>query len=366
MFASNKNFLKTTFRQNGAVMHFGCSQTFSWTSHPLFLKQKNLCFWTDLWLTGKKTSVKFSTYIRYRNLIEHHIDPYFGRFKISQIHQQMIQEYMAYLLQSGRLDQTGGLSPKTVEDILHILKDVFRFAQSCGVECGCGFDRLAVRKEDKRIRVLSPAEEYALLQVLLDHTDPCKLGVLLAMYSGIRLGELCALQWKDISLKEQVVIIRKTIQRLQKAEKDEYAKTQVFITSPKSFHANRTIPLTDFLVHQMKPFAAGPEAFLLSGSGVPVEPRTMQNRFHTYLKAGCISSATFHTLRHTFATRCVENGFDIKALSEVLGHSSVKITLDRYVHTSLEQKKRNMKKMDPLKTAEFSKKFCHILSDFSY
>lgn len=349
MFASNKNFFKTTFRQNGAVMHFSRSQTLPWTSHPLFLKQKNLYFWTDLWLDGKKAAVKFSTYIRYKNLIEHHIDPYFGRFKIGQIRRQMVQEYMTYLLQSGRLDQTGGLSPKTVEDILHILKDVFRFAQSCGVECNCGFDWLMVHKEDKRIRVLSPVEEQSLLRVLLDNTDSCKLGVLLAMYSGIRLGELCALQWKDISLREQVVIIRKTMQRLQKAEKDEQAKTQVFITSPKSFHANRTIPLTDFLVRQMEPFAAGPETFLLSGSGIPVEPRTVQNRFHTYLKAGRISGATFHTLRHTFATRCVENGFDIKTLSEILGHSSVKITLDRYVHTSLEQKKRNMQKMDLFK-----------------
>ncbi len=313
---------------------------------PLFLKQKPLRFWTDLWLQSKKTKVKASTYIRYRNLIEHHIDPYLGDFKMNSIRLKTADAYVSYLLHCGRLDKTGGLSAKTVEDILSILKDVFRLAQNYGVVRNSWVGHLSVRKEETAIRVLTHQEEKALLSVLLHNTDSYKLGVLIAMYSGIRIGELCALQWKDVSLTEKVMKIDKTMQRLQKEKTDTVFKTQLLVSSPKSFSANRVIPLPDFLVKKMEPFAAAPNAFILSNScRSVVEPRTMQNKIHLYLKECHIQGASFHTLRHTFATRCVELGFDIKTLSEILGHSSVKITLDRYVHTSLEQKRQNMQKI---------------------
>ena len=136
------------------------------------------------------------------------------------------------------------------------------------------------------------------------------------------------------------------MQRLQYEDKLSPQKTRIVITEPKSFAAIRTIPLPGFLIELMLPFAANPNAFVLSGECKEyVEPRTMQNRFKTYLSEGDISDANFHSLRHTFATRCVEIGFDIKTLSEILGHSSVKITLDKYVHSSLELKRSNMEKL---------------------
>lgn len=136
------------------------------------------------------------------------------------------------------------------------------------------------------------------------------------------------------------------MQRLQYGDKLSPQKTRIIITEPKSFAAIRTIPIPSFLIEFMLPFAANPNAFVLSGKcNVYVEPRTMQNRFKKYLSEGGISDANFHSLRHTFATRCVEIGFDIKTLSEILGHSSVKITLDKYVHSSIELKRSNMEKL---------------------
>lgn len=313
---------------------------------PVLLRQKKVRFWTDLWLQNKKMSVKASTYVRYKNLIQHHIDPYLGDFKIGSIRPQTIEIYLAYLLKNGRLDNRGGLSAKMVSDILSVLKNVFRLANNYGAVRSSWFAPISVRQEEASVRVLSRCEEEKLFAFLSENTDNYKLGVLIAMYSGIRIGELCALRWKDISLTDKVMRIHKTMQRLQNEKTDSVSKTEIVITAPKSMCANRIIPLTDFLVKKMETFAAEPEAFLLSGSrNVLVEPRTMQNKVQSYFKKCSIQGASFHTLRHTFATRCVEIGFDIKTLSEILGHSSVKITLDRYVHTSLDQKRQNMEKI---------------------
>jgi integrase len=171
------------------------------------------------------------------------------------------------------------------------------------------------------------------------------LGVLLSLYTGIRIGELCALRWENIDLTEKTMRINSTMQRIPDFTGGA-AKTQVTITSPKSKCSVRTIPLPDFLAALLASFAAQPKAFLLTGEKLRfVEPRTVQNRFKAYIKACGIESANFHCLRHTFATRCVELGFDVKTLSEILGHSSVNITLGRYVHSSLDLKRTNMAKL---------------------
>ena len=139
-----------------------------------------------------------------------------------------------------------------------------------------------------------------------------------------------------------------TVQRLQKDDINSLQKTHLIITDPKSFTSIRTIPLPAFITNILKIFTGLPEEYLLSGNATKiVEPRTMQNKFKAYLKAGNIEPVNFHALRHTFATRCVEAGFDAKTLSEILGHSSVKITLDKYVHSSMQLKRSNMEKLRP-------------------
>lgn len=198
------------------------------------------------------------------------------------------------------------------------------------------------------MRVLSPAEEKRLLSVLCRDVDRYKMGVFICLYTGIRIGELCALQWKNVSLGEKTIKIEQTMQRLQSVDFNAMQKTKIIVTEPKSYAAIRTIPLPEFVIDLIKPFACEPDAYLLSGDcDSVIEPRTMQNSFKLYLEEGCIEDANFHSLRHTFATRCVEAGFDLKTLSEILGHASVKITLDKYVHSSLQLKRNNMEKLKP-------------------
>lgn len=306
-------------------------------------------YWLDEWLQTKRISVKDSSYIRYRNLISKHISPYLGNYPISKISTELMQKYAHDQLTNGRLNGKGGLSPKTMTDIFVVIKESFKYAQAKDVVTQCSFEHIVFKKNIQEMRVLNRNEEQRLLSVLLDDIDRYKIGVFLCLYTGIRIGELCALQWKDVSLSDKTVKIERTMQRLQNKEVNSPTKTTVIVTEPKSNCAKRTIPLPDFVIDALIPFTASQNAYVLSGSCKSyVEPRTMQNHFKNYLEAGCICDANFHSLRHTFATRCVEVGFDIKSLSEILGHSSVKITLDKYVHSSMELKRNNMEKLKPL------------------
>ena len=305
-------------------------------------------YWLDEWLRVKKMSVKESTYIRYKNSIENHIKPELGKYPINKISTPLIEKFISNKLQNGKVDGSGGLSLKTVSDILVVIKETFKYAQSFGVIGICSFDWVTLKKNNQEMRVLSILEEQQLLAILLKDFDLYKLGVFICLYTGIRIGELCALQWKNISLNEKTMKIEKTMQRLQRDDNDSLQKTRIIVTEPKSFAALRTIPLPDFVIETITPFVSSPNSYVLSGEcKVVVEPRTMQNRFKSYLYEVQINDANFHSLRHTFATKCIEAGFDVKTLSEILGHSSVKIKLDKYVHSSMQLKRSNMEKLKP-------------------
>ena len=149
----------------------------------------------------------------------------------------------------------------------------------------CNLSKLTVKKKDREMRVLNLSEQKALLNVLLHDMDLCKFGVILSLYTGIRVGELCALQWEDISLSNSILKVRKTMQRIQDTNVGATTKTKIIITEPKSQCSIRDIPLPAFIVDIAKQFADVPKAFILSGEKKKyIEPRTMQNRFKAF---GC-------------------------------------------------------------------------------
>ena len=299
----------------------------------------------DGWLRASKLKTKESTHARYSQLVRTHIKPHLGRYQLSRISTSKIEGFLEYLLSEGRLDGAGGLSPKTVTDILTIIKNTMEYARYQNLAVICNLEKLSVKGKEKEMRVLTPEEQDALAAVLVHNMDRYKFGVLLSLYTGIRIGELCALQWGDFETNLSTLTVRKTMQRVKNIDDVSSSKTKIIITEPKSQSSVREIPLPPFLVEIAKSFQANPEAFVLSGTiGQYVEPRTMQNRFQTYVKQSGIAAANYHALRHSFATRCIELSFDIKTLSTILGHSSVNITLNRYVHSSMELKKANMSK----------------------
>lgn len=300
----------------------------------------------DDWLHSSKITVKDSTYARYAHLIHKHIKPHLGDLQLSQLTSQIIEEFIAVKLKTGRVDGRGGLAPKTVTDILTVLKSTIEYAKCNNYDICCNLKKLSIKKDDVEMRVLTQAEQTALVRTILYDMDLYKFGVLLSLYTGIRIGELCALKWEDMCLSDSVLKIRKTMQRIQETDGSAIHKTKVIITAPKSKCSVRSIPLPSFISDIARQFAASPQAFILTGNSKQfVEPRTMQNHFKSLVAESGIEKANFHALRHTFATRCVEVGFEIKSLSEILGHANVNITLNRYVHSSFELKSSNMNKL---------------------
>lgn len=299
----------------------------------------------DSWLRTMCFNTKESTQARYSNLISTHIKPQLGAYEISQLTTELIETFIKQKLVDGRLDNQGGLSAKTVVAILTIIKNTIEYARYKDLPVNCNLSRLSIKKKEREMRVLSQTEQEALINVLINDMDRHKFGVLLSLYTGIRIGELCALQWEDFCVSQSTLKIRKTMQRIQDLNNGSIAKTKIIITEPKSKCSVRDIPLPSFIVDIAKQFTSKPKAFVLTGTDRYIEPRTMQNRFKGYIKESGIANANFHALRHTFATRCVEVGFEIKSLSEILGHANVNITLNRYVHSSFELKHSNMNKL---------------------
>ena len=300
----------------------------------------------DAWLRASKLKTKESTHARYAQLVRTHIKPHLGGYQLSRISTQQVEGFVEYLLSEGRLDGTGGLSSKTVTDILTIIKNTMEYARYQNMAVTCNLGKLSVKGKEKEMRVLTPGEQDALVAILVHKMDRYKFGVLLSLYTGIRIGELCALQWGDFDENLTTLTVRKTMQRVKNMDTVSSNKTKIIITEPKSQCSIREIPLPPFLVEIAQSFQANPDVFVLSGSTQQyVEPRTMQNRFQSYVQQSGIAAANYHALRHSFATRCIELSFDIKTLSVILGHSSVNITLNRYVHSSMDLKKANMSKL---------------------
>lgn len=298
------------------------------------------------WLESQRLNIKESTYARYHQIVYTHLIPDIGSVKVERMTTKLIENYLSQLIESGRIDGTGGLSSKTTGDILAIIKSTVEYAKYNNYPLQCKLDKVSVKQHKEEMRVLSVEEQQKLTVILLDDTDLIKFGVLLSLYTGIRIGELCALKWGNLSISDGVLSVRETMQRIKDTSNHSVAKTKIVITEPKSKCSIRDIPLPEFIISIAKDFQSNNSAYVLTGEqNRYVEPRTMQNRFKSLLRESQISDANYHALRHTFATRCIEVGFELKTLSEILGHSNVNITLNRYVHSSLDLKKENMSKV---------------------
>ncbi len=189
--------------------------------------------------------------------------------------------------------------------------------------------------------MLSVSQQNSLVSYLSKSASPSDLGIFIASVTGIRIGELCALQWSDIDLEKRIIAVRKTMQRIKNI--GGKTATKIVITAPKSRTSEREIPIPEVLFSRLKSMKKCDDNYILTGEKIFSEPRTMQYRFKAILKKLNLPSVNFHSLRHIFATRCIAAGADVKTLSELLGHNSVEMTLNRYVHSSDERKSYCMK-----------------------
>lgn len=291
------------------------------------------------WLDAHGAQLKDSSKNRYRNIIDKHLLPRFGARAPAEIRREDL-----LLLSRALLD--GGLKPRSITAILALARNILLYARQCG-ETLEDPGPIPLKQDARPPRVFTQSEQARLTAYLARQDDLGCRGILLSLFTGLRIGELCALKWGDISFDDRCIQVRRTMQRLQTFEAGQ--KTAVCIASPKSFSSERSIPLPDELLRELRKIRQPDDCYFLTGSAERfLEPRTMEYRFKAAIRACGISNASFHTCRHSFATRCVELGFDVKTLSEILGHASVNITMNRYVHPSMEFKRQNMKRLSAL------------------
>ena len=191
--------------------------------------------------------------------------------------------------------------------------------------------------QELRPKVLEPSQQHRLVEAVLADGRPASLGILVALFTGLRIGEICALRWGDINLRLSLLQVRQTVQRV-------YLKggghSQVIIGPPKSSASMRVVPISSYLKEALGRLpSASPEDYLLTGKPQCLEVRSYREFFTRFLRRHGLPTIHFHALRHTFATRCIESGADPKTVSELLGHSTVAITLNLYVHPNLAQKR---------------------------
>ena len=306
----------------------------------LFKKKILYKDWLWYWMQKKKDYIKESTYSNYSNIISNHIIPDLGNIKISDLNNKVIQEYIISKYKTGRLDGNGGLSNKTIRDIIAVVKSSLKYAIKEDIINNINLDFIYPKIGNKdKIYIMQKKDQERLITYIKQNENMKNLGILLSLYSGIRIGELCALQWKDIDFKNNILHINKTLQRIYIKDNKE-SVSKIIITNPKTHNAERDIPLNKEFADILKKYKTESNNYILSNYDKWIEPRSYRRYFKKCLNKAKVSEINFHGLRHTFATNCIKLGIDYKTVSELLGHANVNITLNLYVHPQMSQKKK--------------------------
>ena len=307
--------------------------------------------WLKYWFeTYSRRTVKHSTAVSYIGYINGHITPNIGSLMLSELNTDVLQRFINNQSDNGSL-KGGGLSPKTLQNMNRMIHKSLEKAIELDliVKNYASFVEIP-RIEEVEMRVLTVEEQQLLENELKTSNEKLAFGVYLSLTLGIRLGEVLGLRWSDIDTRKGIVHIRRTVNRLEKLDG---SGTELVVGTPKSKNSLRDIPISEGYCQKLMCYWArssqimrkppkDTDYLLRSAVGGPAEPKTMQKTFKRILKAAGVADANFHSLRHTFATRAIEKGADVKTLSVLLGHSDVNITLNRYAHVLDEQKRKTM------------------------
>jgi len=297
--------------------------------------------WFLLWMNQYlKKEVKVTTYSIYSNMIHNYMIPYFGKMKMSQLGKKEIQDFIYSL-------EERNLSSGYIKNLFNLLQKSIKEAEEAGyLDLNITKNIVLPKNKSNSVKALSISEQHQLEKVAFQLSE-CS-ATILALYSGMRIGEISGLKWGDIDFENDVIQIKRTVYRVTKSNQQN-EKTTLIEGSPKSQSSQRIIPLSKNLKNYLlekKGVSTG--EYVVAYKGKRVEPRTINYRFKTILKNACIKDIHFHSLRHTFATRCLEQGADITSLSRLLGHNSVKLTLDTYTDSMLENRRAVISAVDSL------------------
>lgn len=303
------------------------------------MKTSTLYDVSALWKQEKKHFVKPASYTTYVNHLDRHILPEFGDKSV--ISEWEVQHFVLNKLESG-------LSLSTMRDVIVVFRMLMRYGARIGAwepqEWRIQYP--TAMKKRREVQVLSRQDHLKLMQYTFNHPSGKNIGIFICLTTGLRIGEVCALRWKDFDFKAKVLHIDKTLQRVYFG-KVKGAHTKVMMGAPKTQNSVRVIPLGSIQTELLAPLIKKEKSrhFVLTDSDHPLEPRAYRDYFKTLLKKLGMPPMRFHALRHSFATRCIECGCDYKTVSVLLGHSNISTTLNLYVHPNMEQKVQCVEKV---------------------
>ena len=298
--------------------------------------------WLIQWLENYiRPSVKVRTYERYRLIVEQHIKDKTGSIELNDLSPLVLQSFITELLQSGNKKTGKGLSANSVNAVISVIQSSLKTAHLLGLTKEYMADKLKRPKLIERpVECFSLKEQKQIEQAVLNSKKNKLFGILLCLYSGLRIGEFIALQWSDIDFAKGTLTVSKSCHD---------GKNGLIIDEPKTATSRRTIPLPKQLMPLVKMLKKRSDSdFVVSSHGKPVSVRSYQRSFELLLKKLDIPHRGFHSLRHTFATRAIECGMDVKTLSEILGHKNPTVTLNRYAHSLMEHKQDMMNRLGKL------------------
>lgn len=289
--------------------------------------------WIDIWFKSL-VHVKRSTLTVYSSYLNKHIKPGLGKIPLKKLNKQIVQNFI------DKLSET--LSPKTIRTVFSVLRLCLNAALEDGLMDNVMINIRLPKIVSKEVRVLSKDEQAKLEQAIKARNVKNDIGILICLYTGIRIGELCALMWDDIDFENNMLAINKTMYRVKSV--NSKSKTEVIVSTPKSLHSERDIPIASFLSHKLLEIKKD-SGYVIEKNEKYVEPAVYSRQFKKLLKEAKLPNIKYHNLRHTFAVRALELGVDARTLSEILGHSSVITTLNLYGHSLPEHKRLQMERI---------------------
>lgn len=283
----------------------------------------------------KRPYVKESTFASYTLSIRNSILPVFG--ECDDLTEDIVQKYI--------LDcTTKGFAKHTIQDRLVVLKMIMKFASGKGWMSYHDWKAVfpTSTKGKIEINILTPKEHKKILDYIKENFTFYSLGIYISLTTGLRIGEVCGLKWEDIDCDRGVLSVRRTVERVYVLDGEEHF-TKIILGEPKTINSRRDVPICKELMSMVKPLkkVVNENFYVLTNAEKPTEPRTYRTFFHRLMEKLYMPRIRYHDLRHTFATRCIENKCDYKTVSVLLGHADITTTLNMYVHPD-ETQKRNV------------------------
>lgn len=319
------------------------------------------------------TQIKPATHGNYDTYIENHIfNSKLGSIPLKKICIDDLSSFFKAKQTSGRMDgKPGGLSPKTLRNIRNMISEALDFAVN-----NLRLIDINPCKGVKTPKVLPPPihvytgyHQNKIERAALEHENINALMVLIDLYTGLRIGELCGLMWSDFGPNKEYFDIHRIIERLKVQWADhriDYERvpilnaknggtTALYFGTPKTEKGKRRIFTSDQAVLGFEKIEAYQKEngiyrengfVFLQSNGNPYESKTYNDLYRDVLRKADVDYRNFHTLRHTFATRAYELAFDIPTLSEILGHAQKSTTENMYGHSLDDTKKKAMAKFN--------------------